>query len=73
MGKTVMAAQFSKILGRVLAGLEEHAETGEVVGRKRETAAAWRPVEVAEHRAAVWRLGASCLPRTELARLASIG
>ena len=40
MGKTVMAGQFRKILGRVLAGLEEHAETGEVVGGKPKTAAA---------------------------------
>jgi len=40
MGKTVMTRQFTKILGRVLAGLEEHAETGEVVGGKPKTAAA---------------------------------
>ena len=40
MGKTVMAGQFRKILGRVLAGLEEHAQTGEVVGRKPHSAVA---------------------------------
>ncbi len=39
MGKTVMTTQFTKILGRVLAGLEEHAKTGEVVGGKKAAAA----------------------------------
>ena len=34
MGKTVMTRQFRKILGSVLAGLEHHAKTGEVVSRK---------------------------------------
>ena len=40
MAKTVMARQFRKILGRVLAGLEQHAKTGEVVGPKPRAAAA---------------------------------
>jgi len=41
MGKTVMAGQFSKILGSVLEGLETHLQTGEIVSRKpRPTAAA---------------------------------
>jgi len=40
MGKTVMANQFRKILGQVLAGLEKHALTGEIVARKPRTAAA---------------------------------
>ncbi len=41
MGKAVMVGQFSKILGRVLEGLETHLQTGEVVSRKpRPTAAA---------------------------------
>lgn len=39
MGKTVMARQFKKILGQVLAGLEQHAKTGEIVGRKTSSAA----------------------------------
>jgi hypothetical protein len=34
MGKTVMRAQFRKILTSVLAGLETHAKTGDVVSRK---------------------------------------
>ena len=40
MGKTVMTRQFRKILGQVLAGLEQHAKTGEVVSRKPRSAAA---------------------------------
>jgi len=34
MGKTVMKRQFRKILGSVLAGLETHLRTGEVVSRR---------------------------------------
>lgn len=38
MGKTVMTSQFRKVLGQVLAGLEQHAQTGEVVSRKSQSA-----------------------------------
>jgi len=34
MGATVMQSQFRKILSQVLAGLETHAQTGEIVGRR---------------------------------------
>lgn len=34
MGKTVMKTQFTKVLSSVLAGLERHLETGQVVGPK---------------------------------------
>lgn len=34
MGKTVMKSQFTKILTSVLAGLEHHLDTGNVVGPK---------------------------------------
>lgn len=40
MGATVMQTQFRKILGQVLEGLETHAKTGEVVGRRQLLAAA---------------------------------
>lgn len=40
MGATVMQAQFRKILGDVLAGLERHALTGEIVNRRPPVAAA---------------------------------
>ncbi len=34
MGATVMQSQFRKILSQVLAGLETHAQTGEIVSRR---------------------------------------
>ncbi len=40
MGKTVMAAQFKRILETVIDGIGEHAHTGAVVSRRRAKAAA---------------------------------
>ncbi len=40
MGKAVMEGQFRKILGRVIEGLETHAQTGEIVSRKPRVATA---------------------------------
>ena len=40
MAKTMMKGQFRKILGQVLAGIEQHARTGEVVSRNQLTRAA---------------------------------
>lgn len=40
MGATVMQTQFRKVLSGVLAGLEMHATTGEVVDRRHRLAAA---------------------------------
>ena len=40
MGATVMQSQFRKILSQVLAGLETHAQTGEIVSRRSALAAA---------------------------------